>query len=223
MRLIFFSLVAANLALAAWGLFLKSPSESSAGTASSAVATRSSGPKIVGQGAEPVAGGGSGVGVQGPKLCELVGPFGDESSAADFVNRLASIDVASTVQTVELPAGSSFWVHLAPEESRDAAFRRLGELQSQSIESYVIGSGELENAVSLGVFTVEHLADSHMEKLVSFGLDPIKTEFERKELELWVEIQPLDAEKMSDLTWSRLMEGLSSQERRQNFCLPVAS
>jgi hypothetical protein len=223
MRFIFLSLVLANICVAVWGLFFKgaeSPLPQKADAVPAVVKTASgltsdsiegSG-KVANEGEAPASG-----------RCELVGPFLSDDEASSFVNKLASIDVLSRVQSIELPSGVSYWVHLAPEESREAAFRRLAELQSQNIESYVIGRGPLANAVSLGVFTVESLAEFHIEKLSKLGLAPLKTEFERSDNELWVEIERAEAEKMSEMTWSRMMDGLSSQERRQNFCLPVAS
>ena len=223
MRYIFISLVFANLCVAIWGLFFDGSESNAVDPVSSASSVSKSATDKVLHNYEESADAASAENSASPKLCELVGPFESDSNAEDFVARLKSIDIRSAIQSVELPAGSSYWVHLPPEESREAAFRRLAELQSQKIESYVIGSGPLANAVSLGVFTIEGLADEHLVSLNSLGLQALKTEFERKELELWVEIQPLEAEKMSDSTWRRMLDGMTAQERRQNFCLPVAS
>lgn len=223
MRFIFISLVVANLAVAIWGVFLKGAPDQAAIEAPQSSSVSKAAFDGRDDKAQDGTAGGAALSQDGVPLCELVGPFPDNSVAEDFVDRLLSIDVKSKLQTVELPAGSSFWVHLAPEESREAAFRRLAELQAQGVESYVIGSGELKNAISLGVFTVENLANVHVEKLKPLGLEAIKTEFERQEIELWVEIQAEEAKKMSESTWSRMLKGLSSQERRQNYCLPVAS
>ena len=225
MRWIFFSLLVANLVVAVWGIFFKQPSQNMSAAYPPASVSKSA----VVLSAKDEQGIGSGDELEGSSesresvLCELVGPFNDVSVAENFQKRLASIDVISSQQEVELPAGASYWVHLAPESSREADFRRLAALQAQEIESYVIGSGELKNAVSLGVFSVESLANARVEALKAAGLEPVKSVFERKEIELWVEIPPEEAKKMSDLTWERMLEGLSSQERRQNFCLPVAS
>ena len=156
-------------------------------------------------------------------LCELVGPFETLSGAEDFTQRLSSIDIESKVQSIELPAGKSYWVHLLPEPSSEEAYRKLADLQSQNIESYVIRKGDLENAISLGVFTYEELAMRKLESLKRKGLDAKLREVQRTQTEIWVEISPGEAEKMSTLTWERMLNGLSSQERRQNFCLDVAS
>jgi len=54
-----------------------------------------------------------------PRLCELVGPFSDNDDAAVFAERLRAIDIVSSVEPIELNAGSSYWVHLQPEEKRN--------------------------------------------------------------------------------------------------------
>ncbi len=212
MRLIFLSLVAVNVLLALWGFFLRDTSEpvsSQAAPAKSLVAPVA--PVPVAEVEEKDA------------LCELVGPFPDEEQAAIFVERLRSIDVLSSVEHIELPAGASYWVHLPPEDSARAAIERLNTLQAQGIESYVIARGELKNAVSLGVFTVERLAQARLAEMKAKGLEAEIRTVQRTQIEVWVEVAPESAENMSDLTWARMLEGLDQQERRQNFCLPVAS
>jgi len=223
MRLVFISLIVANLSIAVWGAFFRSAPEESQSASVVSTATFKAGASsqvVSSQDGDESAKDEESV---SEGLCQLVGAFEGADAAQSFVQRLASIDIKAQIKNVELPAGVSYWVHLEPEETREAAFRKLAELQSQNIESYVIGKGVLANAVSLGVFTVESIADAHFAELTKMGLEPIKTEFERKDLEVWVEISSSEARKMSELTWARMLDGLPKQERRQNFCLPVAS
>ena len=218
MRLIFFTLMFANLAVAVWGLLFLSPS-------SGASPSLASQPSVVAKTPNELIAldGGAGSDKNAKKLCELVGPFNADVDAKNFVERLSAIGVGAEMKSLELPGGLNYWIHLPPESSREAAFRKLADLQAQNIESYVIGRGRLRNAVSLGIFSQEPIAAEHLAKMRAAGLDAQRTVFERKELELWVEIPPTEADKMSSITWSRMLEGYSAQERRQNFCLPVAS
>lgn len=228
MKLIFFTLVLANLALAVWGVFFREqvitsniPNAEPVHEAKVKTITADEGVKTVAAPPSSV----SDVAVDGSerRLCELVGTFSDDEGAEVFVERLRSIDIQSTVERFELPSGASYWVHLPPEETTAAAYRKLAELQAMDVESYVIGRGDLQNALSLGVFSREQLATNKKDAMLALGLNPIITVKPRTEIEIWVSIQPEYAEKISELTWENLMEGMSSQERRQNFCLPVAS
>jgi len=125
-----------------------------------------------------------------------------------FAERLRAIDIVSSVEPIELNAGSSYWVHLQPEESAAAAYRRLAELQSLKVESYVIGSGDLKNAVALGVFTQQKHAEETQSDLSKQGVDAVITTKPRTEVEIWVSIQPEYAEKISEITWQNLLDGM---------------
>jgi hypothetical protein len=225
MRLIFICLLIANIAIAVWGFFLRDGADaSSAGPASiSTIVTKVDESQELPGSGDSVSQGDVEDPNRAKRLCEIIGPFDDDQMAADFVERLRSIDIVASVDNLELPAGESYWLHLEPEDSVALAFKRLAEVQSQGIESYVVGRGELKNAISLGVFTYKNLAEERAGVLRSAGLEPIVRKVQRTQVEIWVTIQPEDALKISDLTWTRLLEGMSSQERRQNFCLPVAS
>lgn len=219
MKLILVTLVGINILVAIWGIFLREEIVvDSKGSAAPAMEDRV---KTITPAKPSVSSGANRSG--DPRLCELVGPFSDNDDAAVFAERLRAIDIVSSVEPIELNAGSSYWVHLQPEESAAAAYRRLAELQSLKVESYVIGSGDLKNAVALGVFTQQKHAEETQSDLSKQGVDAVITTKPRTEVEIWVSIQPEYAEKISEITWQNLLDGMTSQERRQNFCLPVAS
>ncbi|WP_370979647.1 SPOR domain-containing protein [Agaribacterium sp. ZY112] len=218
MRYIFISLLLVNIALAVWGfsgVAETKVSPSSPGVLAPVLKTMSQ--EIVPRSDAPDPAEAS------PEMCELVGPFDQGGEAEAFVERLQSVEIEAVIKQIELPAGQSYWVHLPPEDSETTAYRKLAALQGQGIESYVIAQGELKNAVSLGVFTYPELADKRVDTAKAMGLDAQVTIVERTQIETWVSIRPEFVEKMSDLTWSRMLEGMGEQERRQNFCLPVAS
>ncbi|MFT5083703.1 MAG: hypothetical protein ACI9Y1_001748 [Lentisphaeria bacterium] len=156
-------------------------------------------------------------------LCDLVGPFEDHDIAKDFVERLGAIEVASIVTDIELPAGPGYWVYLVPEATRKDSLRRLSELQARGIDSYVIPKGELANGISLGMFSKKALAEARVKEMQSIGLIVNVDEIERSYREIWVVLDWGEGAKMSELTWKRVMEGIKLLERRQNYCLDVAS
>lgn len=261
MRLIFITLVIANLALLAWGFLMPPGPEaeappdltpnpysdyatiyllseldsakailerSQARSSSSEQAKEETGDISQFPSATPTSQDGRSSQEQQPEhegklLCELVGPFEDGEQAADFVERLDAIEVAAEIKELELPAGPGYWVYLLPEPSRKEALRRLAELQAKRVDSYVIPKGDLENGISLGMFSKKLLADARVQSMRAIGLDPKVEEIERTYREIWAMLQPQEAGKMSELTWQRVTEGMNSLERRQNYCLDVAS
>ncbi len=156
-------------------------------------------------------------------LCELVGPFESREVASDFIARLESIEVVSSERDIELPAGPGYWVYLQPKASRREALRTLGELQSRRIDSYVIPKGDLVNGISLGMFSKKALSEARVKEMRAIGLDPRVEEIERTYREVWVMLNPGEDSKMSKLTWERTMQGIKDLQRRQNYCLEVAS
>ena len=234
MRQIFLSLVGINLLILMWGLFL------TGGAAENASASSGGGSSIAGQAQDSVGRNtavpelnAAGVlpdpekekpnRVEVQPLCEIVGPFPDSREASNFMERLSAIDIASSEHQLELSAGSNYWVYLAPSTTRKDARRVLKDLQSQEVDSYVVPKGEYANAISLGMFTQKNLANAVVSKVVGLGFDPNLKVIDRTQVEIWVMVSSTDAEKMSDLTWERVMKEIKNQERRENYCLDVAS
>lgn len=240
MRQVFFTLVGMNLLILGWG-FLFAEDSSTRGVRE--VGANSS-PGRIAQGAPrnvekpnaavPQLGGqGASVGdsperekeekVEPQALCEIVGPFSVDSEVEAFMERLSSIDVRSSRHELELSVGSNYWVLLPAKASRKEAQRELKKLQSLGVDSYVVPKGDYANAISLGMFTKKGLADAVVDNLKSKKYNPTLKVIDRTQIETWVMVSPQDADNMSDLTWNRVMKELNNQERRQNFCLDVAS
>ncbi|WP_185232262.1 SPOR domain-containing protein [Teredinibacter franksiae] len=237
MRWIFLSLLFLNLVALAWGVVFKGGAEAVVSGRPAPFAYKhveqlellsesglSAGQAMV---REPVKGA-KALLVQVPTkdgvpLCEMVGPFGDAELAADFVERLAAMDVDSEIKELELPAGTRYQIYLPPADSRKSALRKLSELQAKKVDSYIIPKGELENGISLGMFSREDLSKEHMRAMEAIGLQPETNIIERTYWEIWTMLAQGEGGKMSSFAWARVMEGINDLERRQNFCLDVAS
>lgn len=94
---------------------------------------------------------------QEPGCFQLEG-FADTSQAEGFVAAYAE-NFALSIINEEIAGNPAYRVYLSPAESRSAANAALQELrarllaESLNIDSFVISSGELENAISLGLFS----------------------------------------------------------------------
>ncbi|MBL4682124.1 MAG: SPOR domain-containing protein, partial [Pseudomonadales bacterium] len=91
--------------------------------------------------------------------CLAVGPFHDifvSQSAADRLLALGfSVEVKAMDVVTEL---NDYRVMIPPAQSLQSAFRKLRELKSQGIDSYVITQGAGVLSISLGVFSTEQAA-----------------------------------------------------------------
>ncbi len=155
--------------------------------------------------------------------CELVGPFAELLHAEYLVERLASLEVLSSVKQIEIADGKNYWVYLKPEMSEKEALRRLSEIQqSKAIDSYIIPSGELANGISFGQFSTEVEASAKAEQIRAQGYAAEIKEIPKSHNETWVEVHEKSGQKISEEKWLGLLKEEKAIERRQNYCLGVA-
>ncbi len=157
------------------------------------------------------------VGQGGQAVCLFLGSFEREDDARALEQRLLSLDIESTVQSVDAAVGVDYWVYLIPLASRQASLRQLKELQARKIDSYIIGQGDLANGISLGIFPRSDSAESVMQRLREAGYEPMLRELSRAHRAFWVRISPASRRLASDV----LLEGLARDfERLEHQLMP---
>ena len=156
-------------------------------------------------------------------MCTYVGPFKALLPAEYFTEHLSALEIAASVEKVEVPGEPSFWVYQESQASRKAALRRLHELQAKRIDSYVIPKGELMNGISFGLYNGEERAAKRLKQVLAKGYEAKIKKVERSFEEIWVSLTAEEAEKAGQELWFELMNREDGLEKRQNFCPDVAS
>lgn len=156
-------------------------------------------------------------------LCTFVGPFKAMLPAEYFSEHLSALEVSSQVLRMEVAGEPSYWVYQAPESSRKAALRKLHELQSKGIDSYVIPKGELEDGISFGLYSTPEGAQERLAEVQARGYEVKIKRNDRTFEEVWVSLKSEDAQKVGQDLWFELMNREDGLEKRQNFCPAVAS
>jgi cell division protein FtsN len=151
-------------------------------------------------------------------LCTLIGPFVNLLRAEYFTERLAALDVEANIKELMVSTGSNYWVYLSPEISRKDALRRLAELQKKGIDSYIIPTGNLTNAISLGIYTSEERAVAMRDRVAKSGYKPEIISVPRERQQIWVFLSVREASKIDEDTWLKLLTNEDGIERRQNVC-----
>ena len=106
------------------------------------------------------------------EFCRRLGPFEDILSAQDVAERIDSAGFPTDLRAVDVSTGSAdYRVFMPPLASLQEAFRRLRELKSRGIDSYVIADGADTQGISLGVFSSEVAARNHQEDLLAEGYE----------------------------------------------------
>lgn len=157
------------------------------------------------------------------EFCTMIGPYSQLLQAEYAVERLVALGAAAHITPVEIKEGESYWVFLKPEVSEKEALRRLYELQKKSIESHVITKGELTNGISFGRFADYVDAEARSNEIKKQGYEVDIKMLPKTIQETWVVIDAGFAEKIDETVWSDLLTKESALEKRQNFCLGVAS
>lgn len=142
-----------------------------------------------------------------PAMCVSIGPLKTEESANKVsVALLEQINVQSRVQVIELTRDVQYWVLLPPFETRRESLGSLRQLQSKKIDSYLIETGELKNAISLGLFSKESSAKGILDKIKLEGFAPEIRQKVRVTNEYWVRIPPGQAIEKLQETLQSLMK-----------------
>lgn len=105
-----------------------------------------------------------------PTRCVRIGPFADEASAHQVLERVGEWIPDAALATVQVLVRRNFWVHIPPLASEAEARTVVGELTAQGIDSFVIRDEPgLRNGVSLGVFRDAASAERQAARFVGIG------------------------------------------------------
>lgn len=123
------------------------------------------------------------------KLCQLLGPFNSPRSLEQFRTELSARGIESQLLQRDDIVREDFWLIVPPGSTRAMTEQLLGELKQKKIESFIIESGEYQNAISLGFFTEWGNTDNYRKKLAELGVEAavvLRPHFEQMS---WLEIE----------------------------------
>ena len=104
--------------------------------------------------------------------CTEIGTF-DGDAARRFEAQVGALGLSGSLARIEVPvaAVTQYMVHLPPQPSREAAERRAAELKARGIGNYyIIPDAPLRWGISLGVFKSEQAAQSLRASLARQGV-----------------------------------------------------
>lgn len=106
-----------------------------------------------------------------PNACYRIGPFAQSQLAERAGRRLAALGLAYESRSETRSTVTSWRVYLPPFPTREAAEAKRKELTHLGFRDHaVLEEPGLENAISLGVFTVEANAHHQMKRLAAQGM-----------------------------------------------------
>ncbi|MBW2942847.1 SPOR domain-containing protein [Zhongshania aquimaris] len=99
------------------------------------------------------------------EVCLLLGPYKAKEELGGVIDEISGSELL--IETYERSA--DYWVYLGPYSSFSGAAKVSSELRDRRIDNFIIRSGELQNAISLGVFTTDERANVHSKGLLKKG------------------------------------------------------
>lgn len=129
-----------------------------------------------------------------PIACLEWGGF-SAAEAVRAAQRLEPLALGARLAQVRGEETASWWVHMPPQGSRAGALRKAAELKKLGIEDYFVvqDAGPLHWSISLGVFSTEDAAQSHLKALQAQGVrTAIIGRRETRVPKIWFQVRDVD-------------------------------
>lgn len=119
--------------------------------------------------------------------CFSFGPFTDRDRAGDFLGWLKARQARSSLRREADDDNSLFWVYLKPRSNAEAR-ATLEELRDQGVQDIsLMDSGDLKNAISLGLFSTQASVNRRLRELEDKGYQPVVVPYDQDDTVYWVD------------------------------------
>jgi hypothetical protein len=123
-------------------------------------------------------------------LCFSYGPFPANEQAENLKQWFEQKEILVNQRTDNEQAKQLFWIYLAPQKSRENAIAAIKDLKSKGVKDYrLISSGDLRNAISLGLFSTQAIVNKRLNELKSKGYQPIVVPYHNAKVVYWVDVK----------------------------------
>lgn len=156
--------------------------------------------------------------------CLSIGPFLDLGDAAEAAARLREQGYAPSQRVADSSVWVGNWVYIGPFATRDAAIGAAENLRARGVtDLYVEPAGELENAVSLGLFSDRTRAETLANEVRKLGVVPQISDRYRAASAYWVDVTvPGDVTLDAADYQRRPVRGVQVEERACGGAQPLA-
>ncbi len=156
--------------------------------------------------------------------CKALGPFPGITVAQAAAERLQSRALKVELRAIDKPAGEyDYRVMIPPAPSLEDAFRKLRELQSQKIDSYVITQGEDALGISLGVYSTREAAGRVSDELAGEGYDVEIRKISRFDRQYWIFSADAPDLSLDEESLNGLVAGYPAIDLQDQPCIRITS
>ena len=121
-------------------------------------------------------------------LCVSFGPFTESHQAGELSNWLKENEIQTKQRNEGDTEDQYFWIYLSPSETKDEAKVAIADLKGKGVQDYrLINKGNLQNAISLGLFSTQSAVNRRLNELKNIGYQPIMVPYHKTDFIIWVD------------------------------------
>lgn len=123
-------------------------------------------------------------------VCLTYGPFPDNSQVGELTDWFKQHHVIAQQRLEASENQQLFWIYLEPQSSRDNAMQAIEDLKSKGIRDYrLIETGDLQNAISLGLFSTQASVNKRLNELTKKGYQPVVIPYRDSRAIYWLDVK----------------------------------
>ena len=124
------------------------------------------------------------------KYCYTFGPIEEETLATGIGDWFNSRRAKTYIHYTDEKGSQLFWIYLTPVDSQQNTMDIIRELKDKGIEGYpLINKGELQNAISLGLYKGQTAVNGKIAELQEQGYKPVVVPYSDGKRVYWVDVQ----------------------------------
>lgn len=130
--------------------------------------------------------------------CYSIGPLKEDTQVAAIRTWLVAMGGDPVLRVDERSELDRYWVYFPPYTTREEAVQIVERMRSQGIEDVIaVSSGDMENAISLGVFSQRSSLERRLQELRALGYEPSIMPRYSSEKAFWLDVRFEQGEKLT--------------------------
>jgi hypothetical protein len=149
------------------------------------------------------------------KRCYSIGPLVDDSQIAAVRTWVMAMGGDPRLRVGERRELARYWVYFPPMASREEAKARVQQMRTLGIDDLiVIPRGDMENAISLGVFSKRTTLERRLRELRTHGYEPSIVPRYRTQKASWFDVSFDSGDEVGEEMVSKRFPGVELNESR---------
>ncbi|MFT5131980.1 MAG: hypothetical protein ACI9SC_000443 [Gammaproteobacteria bacterium] len=128
--------------------------------------------------------------IPGPATCFSFGPIADEIQATGLQKWFVTQGATARMRHTDELGRQLFWVYLAPQDSRQDAMATIKSFQDSGVRDFrLIVKGNLQNAISMGLFSNQSSVNKRLNELKKKGYKPVVVPYSDGKRVYWIDAE----------------------------------